>query len=486
MKSIRLKTASAALAALLTAASVMACGSAADAPAVPAETTAGEQVAEETLSEEEKMYADLPEGDFEGASFSLLQYVEIAPSSGAICVEELNGEAVNDAKYERDQAIQEKLNVEIKFTSETLDNVNKITKAMVAAGDDLYQAISQNTPTASSKFLMQGYLVDQNTIPGLDFSRPWWNKNAMDSTRLNERTYLSFGDINYYLFDFHSILIFSKPIVEDYGMSDPYAFVNDGKWTIDAFLEMCRGAAHDMNGDGVLGKKADMIGYAGYESQSDMAFTHAADAELFSFDPDGVISYNGVSEKFFDVISKYSPVLGSKEYALHDASWRERFRDGLTLFCGLGVGELSMMRDLEFEYGLVPFPKYDENQAEYIGYVTDQMQPINVPITAADTDLCGAVLENMAAESYRRVRENYFNGLVESKYVRDEESVNTLRMLFAGDIRFAIERVYDWPDISKKIWESLRGKADKCMSEMEKIQPKFEAAMEASLEAVSE
>ena len=114
------------------------------------------------------------------------------------------------------------------------------------------------------------------------------------------------------------------------------------------------------------------------------------------------------------------------------------------------------------------------------------MQPINVPITVADTDLCGAVLENMAAESYRRVRENYFNGLVESKYVRDEESVNTLRMLFAGDIRFAIERVYDWPDISKKIWESLRGKADKFMSEMEKIQPKFEAAMEASLEAVSE
>ena len=474
------------LAALLSASALFACGASRDSADIKPETLAGAESVEETLSEEEKLYADLPEGDFGGAVFTLLQYEEIAPSSGAICVSELNGEAVNDAKYERDQAIKEKLNVDIAFYNTSLENVNKIVKETVSSGDDVYQAISQNTPSAVSKFLMQGYLLDQNDIPEMDFSRPWWNDNAMDSTRLNSRSYLSFGDINYYLFDFQSILIFSKPIIEDYGMSDPYAIVGDGKWTIDSFLQMCRDAAHDLDGDGVLGKKADMIGYSGYVSQSDLAFTHAADAELFSFDSDGVISYDGVSEKYFDVISRYSAVLGSKEYALHDSSWRDRFRAGTVLFCGVGVGELSMMRDLEFDYGLIPFPKYDEDQPGYISYVTDQMQPITVPVTVSDTEMCGAVLENMAAESYRRIREDYFNGLVESKYVRDEESVQILRTLFAGDIRFELARIYEWADLGKIIWEAVGGKGEKFLSNMEKALPKLEAAMAASIEAVGQ
>ena len=144
-----------------------------------------------------------------------------------------------------------------------------------------------------------------------------------------------------------------------------------------------------------------------------------------------------------------------------------------------------MMRDLEFDYGIVPFPKYDENQPEYISYVTDQMQPISIPVTVSDTELVGAVLENMAAESYMRVRENYFQNLVESKYLRDNESVEILRMLFAGDIRFEIEGIYGWGKVNEKIWNSIGGKADKFMSDMEAQLPVLESAMAVSLEAVS-
>lgn len=464
---------------------LISCGQSTDTPAQVTTSMSVEAETAETLSEEEKLYSSLPDGDFGGAVFNIIQYEEIAPSSGTICVDDLTGESVNDAKYERTQAVREKLNVEINHTNNTLEKVAKDVPAAVAAGDDIYQAVSQITGRTVTEFLMQGYLMDQNEIPEIDFSKPWWNDNAINSLKLNEKTFMSFGDINYYLFDFQSVLMFSKAIQEDYSLSDLYSLVSDGTWTIDAFLDAVKNAARDLNGDGAMGKKDDLLGYTGYPSQSNLGFHHGADAELFSRDPNGKIVYGGVSEKMFDVLSRYSSVIGQKEFAKHDSSWRDIFRKGLTYFCGLGVGELSMMRDLEFDYGIVPFPKYDENQPEYISYVTDQMQPISIPVTVSDTELAGAVLENMAAESYRRVRENYFQNLVESKYLRDNESVEILRMLFAGDIRFEIEGIYGWGKVNEKIWNSIGGKADRFMSDMEAQLPVLESAMAASLEAVS-
>ena len=478
--------ASFALAALLSVSAFSACGDSGSGRAPETTASSPDVAAETTMSEEEMRYSGLPEGDFEGASFMILQYEEIAPSSGTVCVDELTGEPINDAAYERTQAVAEKLNVSIGFLNTSMDDTSRIVKQTVSAGEDTYQAVFQGSTRVPSDMLSQGYILDQNTLPGIDFSREWWNANAIDSVRLNERTYMSFGDINYYLLDFMSVLMFSKPVVEDYGLSDIYSVVDSGAWTIDAFLDMCVAAAHDLNGDGALGKKDDLIGYAGYVSQADLAFSHAADAELFSRGDDGAVKYDGVSEKYFNVMKKYSDVIGKKEYALHNDTWRDRFRAGTLLFCGLSVGELSMMRDLEFDYGIAPFPKYDESQERYIAYVTDQMQPLAVPVTVSDTELCGAVIENMAAESCRRIRDKYFSVLIDSKYVRDEESVKNLRMLYDGDIRFEIARIYNWAKVGDAIWGAIGGKADKFISNMEKLQPTLEAAMEKTMEAVSQ
>lgn len=483
----RFRAAALIAAAALCASVFAACGEDSGSGAAPAAQTTSQAGESAPAGETEPEGPALPTGDYGGYEFNLLQYEETAAATSTICVEELNGDIMNDAIYERTQAVEERLNVKIVFTKTSLDSVNTMMRNCVTAGDDIYQAFWQHSTNGVDNFLMQGYLIDQNTISELDFTQPWWNDNAMNSLRLNEKTYLSFGDINYYLFDFQSILLFNKPLLETLMLSDPYQLVNDGKWTVDELLSMVSAAPADLNGDGALGKKEDRVGMVGFKTATYFAFMHGADAELFSRDENGVLRYDGVSNKYYEVLSKYSNVFGEKANCESNGDSEGRFKNSLTLFWSSTVGGLSVLRETEFDHGVVPFPKYDESQTEYISFITNQMQPTMIPVTVSDPSRCGTVLENLAAESYSHVRDKYFNVLVESKYVRDEQSVENLRMIYSGDARFEIEHIFFYSaGVQDKVADAIGGKADKFVSSMEKLAPKLEKRMTEVLDFISD
>ena len=91
----------------------------------------------------------------------------------------------------------------------------------------------------------------------------------------------------------------------------------------------------------------------------------------------------------------------------------------------------------------------------------------NIEIILVDdgsTDRSGVILENLAAESYRTVRPEYFQVLLESKYVRDPESLNNMKMLFDSETRFEIEHVYAWNTFENQVIAGLTGKADRFAS----------------------
>ena len=452
-------------------------------PAAVSETPEAVPAEEE---EEPDLYADLPSGSYGGADFGLLQYEETSAATCTVCVEELTGEAVNDAIFQRTVNVSERLDVNFAYEKNSLADVNRIMSANITAGDDSVQAFWQHSTNCVTNFLVKGYLLDQNTIPAFNFENPWWNGNAMDSLRLNAKTFFSFGDINYYLFDFQSIIIANTPRITDYNMADPYTLVREGEWTIDAFLGMVKESARDLNGDGALGGSEDLLGFTGYPTATELGFTHAADVELFSRDEAGNIVYDGVSEKYFDVVSRYSAVLGDKTLAEHGGDFLGRFRNGLSMFTSCSVGGLSTMRDVEFDYAVLPFPKYDAAQDGYISFISNQIQPMMIPITVADTERAGVVLENLAAESYKLVRERYFEELVNYKYVRDENAIDILRMLYGGNGRFEIGHVYNWGGVETTICAGLDGAGETFVSSMQKIEKVLTKSMNKTMEAISD
>lgn len=439
-----------------------------------------------TLSEEEKAYATLPADDYGGYEFTVFQYLETAASTTTVCVEELNGETLNDVIYNRTQTVNRRLNTDIRIILETVDNINTKLKSAVNAGEDVYDAVWQHSSNMITNFLINKYLLNMDAIASFDFNNPWWNKSAIESISIGPAVYLAFGDISFYLYDFYSILAFNNKIVEDYSLNEPYELVSAGTWTMDKFKEMVKSASDDLDGDGKMNTQNDLFGFTGRPDSTIYGFLHAADVSLFKKDCDNYIVFDGVNQSYFDVLSRYSEILGDKTlvYNNFDEKFITNFPLDRFLFTSCGVGELSALRDMETGYGVVPFPKRDEEQQNYISFVTDQIQPMGVPITASDAERTGTILENLAAESRRQACDVYFDVMLNYKYVRDEISIEMLRLIYNSETRFEIENMYRWSSIATKVVSSLSGSAEKFISDIEKLTPALLTAIEKTNEYV--
>lgn len=89
------------------------------------------------------------------------------------------------------------------------------------------------------------------------------------------------------------------------------------------------------------------------------------------------------------------------------------------------------MRGVETDFGIIPYPKYDENQSEYHSRARYYF-PSVVPATCQDTDFVGYMLETLNYESYKTVIPAYYETALKTKYSRDAESSGKLDLIFAS------------------------------------------------------
>ena len=419
----------------------------------PAETTSK---AEETTSADNLLYADLPTDNFGGYEFNVLQYKEETAATSTV-LNERTGNPIEDKIYERALAVEDKLNMKFVNNLDTLDSVVTTLRNSIAGGLDEYDVFWAHSTTTVSNFLAPGYLLDLNKIDAFDFEKPWWDDTANDYLALDDHTYMAFGDINIYLFDFHSTILFNKEVT-DKNQLNLYDMVKDGTWTLNRFITLATELALPA-ADGSGGY--DRMAYAGYATATMFGFLHGADAKLFTYNDEGIPQMNATNEQYLDVLAKYNTLFKDSNLCNpRDAACVATFAAQETTFISCSVGQLGALREEDFDYGLLPFPKYNEEQKEYISFVTNQIQPMVIPKSATNTDRTGVILENLAAESYRRVRPEYFQVLLESKYVRDHESMENMDMLFTSETRFELEHIYAWNNFHDVVVTALIKSAD--------------------------
>jgi hypothetical protein len=116
------------------------------------------------------------------------------------------------------------------------------------------------------------------------------------------------------------------------------------------------------------------------------------------------------------------------------------FYSGNALFTSFGVGRITSpeMVNMEDDFGILPVPKWDEDQQEYYTNIDNQSSDVICVLkTVRDTELVGAVIEAMSAASYELVVPLYCESVLELRGARDPESSEMLRMILGT-------RVMDW------------------------------------------
>ncbi len=401
-----------------------------------AETVAEEPEADKYDLAKEKFEA-IAAADFAGADFGIASQAATGNSEKEIWVEELTGDAVNDAVYNRNLTVNDRFNCNITLTP---GDVNSIVRQAVQAGDGTYKLAFPNMATAAS-MAQVGLLMDYNKHENLNLTESWWDQGTL-AMEIADKVFFMNGDINYLDNDVTYIQLFNKQLITDVGLDVPYELVREGKWTIDQFREMCMNVTTDLDGDGAYTDK-DRYGYV-TTGEGPCTFFYGSGLSLISYDDAGVPVLNVDMEKTVSALEKVVKIISEDNITRIPsdvAVGKTMFMEDRVLFYGEVLSYVVNIREMETAFGVLPIPKYDELQEDYYTYCNAISSTATVPKTSEDLGMITSVLEGMAIQSFIQVTPAYYDIALSRKYTRDDESAEMLDIALANRV-YDIGRIY--------------------------------------------
>lgn len=430
---------------LLTAALLLSasCGEASVDGKTTTPDSSGDDIKEsDSAATETELSDDLGKYDFGGRSFSI--YTRTTPLFYPyLDRQEATGDTIDDAVYNRNRKLEERFNFifDEQYYDYTVEG-NDAPRKLLLAGDDTYQ-LYVGRCVHMFNYASEGYFYKIDDLTAINTEKPYWNSQLYDNLSIGNAHYFAVGDFNISAFDFTHVLLFNKKMIDDLNLGDIYSTVLDGKWTFDRFGEMSRAAVSDVNGDSVMDEN-DQYGYTSLGKQVLPGFWIAGGALSMKKD-DGQLVYTApTDQKFIDVCQKVF------EITWNDNIWHrvpitvdreeemQMFCDGKALFTDSSCFQISLTRDAATDFGIIPYPKYDETQDKYYSRI-EGCELFGVPLTNTDPEMTSVILEAMACESRKIVIPAYYEVALKVKFTRDEESSKMLDIAFEN-------RVFDYGD----------------------------------------
>lgn len=400
-----------------------------------------------TAESETELHDNVPALDFGGATFSVLTGTHGTYPVDCYSAEQ-TGDALDDILYQRNLLLEERFNITFSetVTNDIVCDVPAQVRSAVLAGDDVW-SMAMMVDRFALSVGMEGCLYSYSDLPYVDLSNPWWNQNAKNDFTVDGKLFFTYGDDNLVFFMSTTILAFNKQMVLDYGLDDPYELVYDGKWTYDRFMEMNHLVTQDMNGDGKM-TIDDQFGtvlvtnmfYPNFWLQDGLKLVEKDTDDLPYFNVPGneplitmlvKLATDSKDESFYDVNNhsdykaQYQQQTGSNYNDVMAI-----FADDKALFASSSLINIMDARDMETDFGLLPFPASEEKEAGYIyGSRTFGGFPYVVPVTVMDTEMVSAVMEASACESMKTVIPVLYDKVLKGKNTRDEESYAILDMI---------------------------------------------------------
>jgi len=401
---------------------------------------------------------ELPELNFNEKVFMFL--VEPEPAFNRLYdvnVEKEIGEIVTDTIYRRNRAVEERLNIVIKDVQD--QNAPKTITNTVAAGDSTYTGVWIKVDNFFP-ISLNGPFANLHNVPYLNLDKKYWDLNAVSDMTISGKLYGMTGDITTATHSFTHLFMYNKALAADYGFPNLYNIVREGKWTFDAFNEITKNIYKDLNGNGKVDVEDFFSIYitpAAYE-----AFFSSAGEKWVEKNADGDIVFSDLTEKKIAVLEKIESLFAKKDYVWCGYEQPQPFNDGRAIFYDSDLGIMCYQsREIEFDFGILPLPKFSEQQDRYYVYAYPFFPFLAIPttITGEDLEMAGATLEALASESYKTLTPAFYNIALENKFCRDEESYEMLDIILRS-------RVYDllyWGP-----WDSFRNWGSGLVGAMQK------------------
>ncbi len=433
----------------------------------PSETTGDVTVTTDSpVTTESKETPDIPlTGDYEGYEFNILSIGNAEFND--FDFEEESSVALDNAQYKRKLKVEQDYNIKIVAT------VQK--KHSTGAGPGYIAVTKQNTAGDNDYDLcnIAGYdvttlayssqLYDLNAVEEINLSKSYWDQNAVDSLSVRGVTFFTTGEISIYDNYAAFCILFNRELFKEYNLESPYEMVEDGTWTIENFGKLVKTVSEDLNQDGQW-TDADRYGLLVWDD-SILGMVNAAGERCCTINPDsGEIELTLYNEATLSALEQYADIAYDQQHSIcwqrvagsssgiGDVMWQAN----QGLFNTRRVDMLPKYREMEADFGILPYPKLTETQENYYTTIAPYTSCFFcIPAYQEDISRTGVITEALAYYGKEIVTPALYDVTLVGQSTRDEESEPMLDIIFEN-IVYDIGWYYQIGTYNERIMDRLR------------------------------
>lgn len=376
---------------------------------------------------------DLGDVKFTGSTYDILTRELTAYE---VFAEDISGDMVADSVHQRNTTIEERFGIKINVIKQPGNWDNResfmatISNSVMAGTHDFDLVMTHSAYIVNIASSGNGYnLYD---LENIDFNKKWWCKKYVDNASMFDRAYTAMGDIGYTLYEYMECVFFNKKLAEDAGVPDLYPIVQSGDWTYEKFKQYSLLVGEDLDGSGTR-DGADRYGLGINNHACRMTATFW-DAKMTVPGADGKQTINLPNEKYLAIYDElYSLIYNNPENVFFTPEGAvietKMFMNDQLMFFVEKLGNAVTMKDMTSEYGIVPFPKYNSDQKEYISSARDALSAILVVSDITEPKMVGTVTEAMCMIGYQTITPAYYETSLKLKYLSDPVAMEMLDLI---------------------------------------------------------
>jgi len=346
--------------------------------------------------------------------------------------------------YERNLSVQERLNFKFELvpcnTTTWQDSSNELKieiQTMSAAFDAVFAA---NNRVIQMKLF--NYFHNLNDSEYIDVDERWWYTDAIMEISVDNYNYrFLYGDIDVTNLGQAGCIYYNKSLYEQYISSNKnpdelYDKVLEGLWTLEEYDRIVRKSHISRGGDG----SNDIYGLAMTYAEWNHYLRESAGIRMYERDEAGMPKFNFKDDRSVEftnrLYSLYYENEGTISSLYKGQTVTQSFPNGNLMFemNRLTRSLSEEMREMKEDFGIIPYPKLNEEQEEYVTLLHNATVstciPVSTDIDRANEEV-SAVIEALASESYRRVAVAFYETALKTAYNRDDQSAQMIDIITA-------------------------------------------------------
>ena len=344
------------------------------------------------------------------------------------------GEPINDAVYRRNANIMDRYNVNLDIIKSNSNSCASTVRSSVMAGEDAYDIVilsAYDMVTLSGEDM----LIDLLTLDSIDTNAPYWNPTLSESLTLGGKLYFAMGDLS--SIDNRAVrcLYFNKDLFDRYNLEYPYESVLNGSWTYDKFFEQMEVGTVDLDGNGIYNDD-DQWGLFVQPTIGTNLY-YASGRSFIGKGSNGKLTTEFNDKRSIEVMQRISELVKANEDNMVQSyefqKYLTLFAENKSLFYAEVLYFTEYYRQYDFNFGILPMPKYDETQENYQQFADGNcLNLCGIPITNTNSEDTALLLEALSAESVETLTPAFYDVCLIGKHVRDNESADMLDIIFSS------------------------------------------------------